>query len=274
MKPTELPTRVRATLDMRYPLSSEQKARFRAYRCVKLPHFWTPEVLEYFEPVVTHWVGKLTESMPDLSQRDTYGKAFRQAFNLWVHDSRVKEWVLSPRIRMVMEELLECTGVRMYHDQALYKEPGGGITPWHADQYYWPLDSDRVATLWMPLHAVPTEMGPLNFAQGSHVLTEGRQLEIGEDSEARIGARMRIGDFPVLQEPFGLGEVSVHSGWVFHRASPNQSAEMRKVMTGIYMDAQMRASEPVNAHQSADLAQWAPGVAVGELLNSRLNPQL
>ena len=34
-------------------------------------------------------------------------------------------------------------GVRMYHDQALYKEPGGGITPWHVDQVYWPVSNNN-----------------------------------------------------------------------------------------------------------------------------------
>ncbi len=38
-------------------------------------------------------------------------------------------------------------GVRLYHHQALYKEPSGGVTPWHADQYYWPLASDRCCTV-------------------------------------------------------------------------------------------------------------------------------
>jgi len=27
-------------------------------------------------------------------------------------------------------------GVRLYHDQALIKEPGGKPTPWHQDYYY------------------------------------------------------------------------------------------------------------------------------------------
>ena len=36
--------------------------------------------------------------------------------------------------------------VRLYHDQALFKEAGGGITPWHQDQHYWPLDTDRTIT--------------------------------------------------------------------------------------------------------------------------------
>ena len=58
-------------------------------------------------------------------------------------------------------------GVRMYHDQALYKEAGGGITPWHADQYYWPLETDKTITAWIPLQATPLEMGPLEFSAGS-----------------------------------------------------------------------------------------------------------
>ena len=42
-------------------------------------------------------------------------------------------------------------GVRLYHDQALNKEPGGGYTPWHCDAYYWPVLSDKIVTAWVPL---------------------------------------------------------------------------------------------------------------------------
>ena len=42
-------------------------------------------------------------------------------------------------------------GVRLYHDQALNKEPGGGYTPWHCDAYYWPVQSDKIVTAWVPL---------------------------------------------------------------------------------------------------------------------------
>ncbi|MBV8689372.1 MAG: phytanoyl-CoA dioxygenase family protein [Candidatus Eremiobacteraeota bacterium] len=51
--------------------------------------------------------------------------------------------------------------MRLYHDQALIKEPGAGYTPWHADQFYWPLDSAKTITAWVPLRAVPLEMGPI-----------------------------------------------------------------------------------------------------------------
>lgn len=39
----------------------------------------------------------------------------------------------------------------MYADQALYKEPHGGYTPWHCDAAYWPLASDKAVTAWIPL---------------------------------------------------------------------------------------------------------------------------
>ena len=81
-----------------------------------------------------------------------------------------KEGVAGKSEHLVEQEghgLLEVAGVRLYHDQALFKEAGGGHTPWHADQFYWPLATDRTVTAWVPLVDVPMEMGPLAFATGS-----------------------------------------------------------------------------------------------------------
>jgi hypothetical protein len=47
---------------------------------------------------------------------------------------------------------------------------------------------------------------------------------------------------------------------------------MRKVMTMIYMDADIRLVPPVNKHQQADWDAWCPGVEVGEIVDSLLNP--
>jgi hypothetical protein len=40
------------------------------------------------------------------------------------------------------------------------------------------------------------------------------------------------------------------------------------------MDADMRVSEPANAMQRNDLAQWLPGLGPGDLAASPLNPVL
>ena len=74
-------------------------------------------------------------------KRDTYNKAFLQVGNIWTKNATVKEFCWGQRLARLAAELMGVRGVRMYHDQALYKEAGGGITPWHADQYYWPISN-------------------------------------------------------------------------------------------------------------------------------------
>ena len=130
--------------------------------------------------------------------------------------------------------------MRLYHDQALYKEGGGGITPWHADQYYWPLSNANTCTVWIPLQQTPMEMGPLAFAAGSQNLLAGRDLVISDKSEEEIRDLIAGGRYRLDESPFELGEVSYHSGWTYHRAGRNVSSKARKVMTIIYMDAEMR----------------------------------
>ena len=141
--------------------------------------------------------------------------------------------------------------------------PGGGITPAHADQYYWPLASDRTITVWIPLQDTPLPMGPLEFYKGSHRTSIGRDLPISDESEARICAEMEAQGFEIDRAAYALGDVSFHAGWTFHRAGANQTDQPRSVMTMIYMDADIRVADPVNAMQQSDLAQWLPGLQPG-----------
>src|SRR5882672_2626735 len=83
-----------------------------------------------------------------IAERDTYGKAFLQIMNLWEVDEQVRKFTLAKRFAKIAADLLGVENVRLYHDQALYKEPGGGFTPWHQDQFYWPLSTTNTVTMW------------------------------------------------------------------------------------------------------------------------------
>ncbi|MEY2849225.1 MAG: hypothetical protein RI885_1892 [Actinomycetota bacterium] len=241
---------------------------------VKLSDVLDPETLRGYETEITAKVKELNTQHLPLEERDTYGKAFLQVSNLWRHSEIVREFVFSERLAGIATALLQTRGVRLYHDQALYKESGGGITPWHADQYYWPLSSDRTVTAWVPLQDTPADMGPLSFARGSHRFTFGRDLPISDESEARLEVELAKADFPLVAQPFALGDVSFHNGWTFHRAGANQSGRPRAVMTMIYMDADIRMTAPTNRFQSNDSATWMPGTAVDTIPDGPLNPVL
>lgn len=261
-------------LDQPYQLTQEQLDFYHENKFIKLKQVLDAETIAHFAEVIKNKVQELNTQEIPLEARDTYSKAFLQIMNIWTHDDEVKRFVFSRRIAQIATELMGVDGVRMYHDQALFKEPGGGFTPWHADQYYWPLSNDHTVTAWIPLQETPLEMGPLEFSAKSHLLQEGRQLKISDDSEQVISQKLRLGDFKTVVEPFELGEVSFHSGWVFHRAGANTTDKMRQVMTMIYMDKDMKLIQPKNENQQADWETWCPGATVGEVIDSPINPIL
>ncbi|ARK10619.1 phytanoyl-CoA dioxygenase family protein [Fibrivirga algicola] len=261
-------------LDTPYELSPEQINFYQTNRFIKLKNVFDAETLARYNDVISEQVAKMNTVTTALDERDTYGKAFLQLFNLWRENDAVRAFVFSKRLAKIAADLMQVDGVRMYHDQALFKEGGGGITPWHADQYYWPLSSDKTITAWIPLQPVPLEMGPLEFSAGSHQIVEGRELSIGDDSEKLIAAKLRVTDFKHVIEPFDLGEVSFHSGWVFHRAGANVTDQMRKVMTVIYMDRDMVLQQPINKNQENDWHTWCPGARIGQVIDTALNPVL
>ena len=270
----QLPLNIQQSLETPFILSQDQINFFRENGFIKLKNVLSPEVIQYMNETISTEVIRLNTQHLPIEQRDTYGKAFLQIMNIWTRSATVKEIVFSKRLAKIAADLMGVDGVRMYHDQALFKEPGGGHTPWHADQYYWPLSNDNTVTAWIPLQETGLELGPVEFSAGSQQLQEGRTLKISDDSEAVIQKKLTLHDFKKVVEPFEAGEISFHSGWVFHRAGANKTNNMRKVMTVIYMEKEMQLKEPENENQQADWDVWCPGAVVGEVIDTPLNPVL
>lgn len=261
-------------LDQPLLLDPEAIARFREDGFVRLPGVLDrATVASYGQAITAATLRHNTDHRP-LEERSTYDRAFLQVMNLWRVEEQARRFVFGKRLAGIAAALLGVRNVRLYHDQSLYKEPGGGITPAHADQYYWPLASDRTVTAWVPLQDVPMEMGPLAFYRGSHRENFGRDLAISDESEAEITRQMQARGFALDDQPYAAGDVSFHGGWTFHRAGANRSTRPRSVMTMIYMDAEMRVAEPRHEMQRADLAKWLPGLRPGDLAASPINPLL
>jgi len=162
--------------------------------------------------------------------------------------------------------------VRLYHDQALFKEPGGGPTPWHQDQYYWPLDTHNTITMWMPLVPVPASIGSMTFGSGSHRRGFLGEFYISEESD-RVFEDM-ITREGIRRDSYGAmrpGDATWHAGWTLHSAAGNPTDAMREVMTVIYHADGARILEPDNPSRQDDLNTWLPGRRPGDLADSPLN---
>lgn len=116
------------SLDSQYALSPAQIEEYRQNGHILLRGVLSPEEIAAYREVILDATLRNNRETRPIEERDTYGKAFLQVMNLWVTDDAVKQFVFSKRLAGIAAQLMEVDGARLYHDQALFKEPGGGHT--------------------------------------------------------------------------------------------------------------------------------------------------
>ena len=260
-------------LESDYRISEDQIRRFQTDGHVWLPAVAGADEIAAYRTVILSARDAFGPEATPLEERDTYGKAFLKGLNLWEKDEGVRRFTLARRFAGIAADLMGVAGVRIYHDQALLKEPGGGLTPWHQDQHYWPLETDNTVTMWMPLVDVSAEMGTMHFASGSHQGGYLGDRPISDQSEREFEQVVQSRGYRIAPgRAMRAGDATFHYGWTLHGAPGNSTDRMREVMTVIWFEDGARVSAPDNFNRRRDLARWLPGLKPGDRAASRLNP--
>jgi ectoine hydroxylase-related dioxygenase (phytanoyl-CoA dioxygenase family) len=193
------------------------------------------------------------------------GAAFMPVSDLWRVDEACRAFTFNPRYAVIAARLLACTRVRLYHDQAMFTEPGGASTPWHQDAQHWAVPGDRCLTMWMPLVDLTTDMGTLTYASASQRDGMRGDWPISPASQAYFSELVRGNGWPVVNAgAMAAGDALFHDGFVLHGAPANTTARLRAVMTVLYVADDTPLIEPRWPAQAAALAQWSPGQRAGE----------
>ncbi|MCC2684870.1 MAG: phytanoyl-CoA dioxygenase [Paenibacillaceae bacterium] len=267
-----------SVLDRDYSLQDGQIQQFQERGHICLRGVADEGGIAIVRPAINELVRKLNRQHTPLSERDTYGRAFLQIINLWKKgdgEAReiVRKFVLARRFAKIAADLMGVDGVRIYHDQALFKEAGGGHTPWHQDQIYWPLDTPNTVTMWMPLVPIGEEVGSMTFADGSHRKGFVSKAVISDESHKSLAEYIEgTGLATVTHGAMAAGDATFHYGWTLHSAPGNPTDTMREVMTVIYFADGAKVVEPDSNARKNDLKSWLPGLAPGDVAASELNP--
>lgn len=157
-----------------------------------------------------------------------------QVNNAYWTDVTIARLVLHPLIGRIAAGLAGVGGIRLWHDQLLYKPPRsgtGGTIGWHQDKGYWRcLDNDGALTAWVALDDVDEENGCMEVVPGSHawgLLSEDHfyQQDIDEQTK-RIEAKTGRG-FTTRSCVLGAGCVSFHHCMTVHGSRANISSRPR-----------------------------------------------
>jgi ectoine hydroxylase-related dioxygenase (phytanoyl-CoA dioxygenase family) len=241
---------------------------FRRDGFVVVPDLLEPQELAHFGKCVDAAVEARQRRRRPLEERSRYEQSFLQSINLWEDHPDVRALSFHPRVTGAAACLLGVEALRLWHDQALYKEPGGRETDAHQDQPYWPMREADALTAWIPFDDVRDESGRMGYVPGSHRLGLRRFVNIFLGEPEDVLARPELaGREPVFVD-VPRGAVAFHHSLTVHCAKPNRSERMRRVHTMIFFrDGATRGSEK-HPHPCVDRA----GLREGEPIASDVTP--
>ncbi len=129
-----LPPAIVAALDEPFSVTEQQREAFARDGFIICKQLLPPLLLQTLrEAIAAHTYARNPRTLP-LSERNTYDRAFIQVGGMWQHRGCAKALTFSKRVASTAAGLMATRGALLHHDQALFKEPGGGLTPWHCDQ--------------------------------------------------------------------------------------------------------------------------------------------
>ena len=250
-------------------VGDELVAAYRRDGFVVIPNLLSEEELATFGPAVDAAVAdRKGADHRSLQEKTTYEQSFIQCQNLWEDRPDVRPLTFHPGLAATAARLLGVGAVRLWHDQALYKEPGGRLTDPHQDQPYWPIVEPDTITAWIPLDGSTLDAGAMGYLPGSHELGLRIFVNIFSGEPEDVLAREELSRIEPVYVEVPKGGVAFHSGLTFHLARPNQTDRVRRVHTVIYFrDGCTRRGSTI-PHPSVDRA----GIAKGAPIVSSVTP--
>jgi phytanoyl-CoA hydroxylase len=168
-------------------------------------------------------------------ERDYYEGVFTQRNNLWQTDDHMRTLLIQPDLGRYVADVADIDGVRIWHDQALIKEPYGNPTAFHLDVPYWSFTSVDAITIWLALDDATLENGCLYYMPGSHLARKFDNVGITKQLGQLFEIYPDWADVTPIPCPVPAGGALLHNGLTFHGAGANMTPRRRRAMTCAYM---------------------------------------
>ncbi len=220
-------------------LSQAEVDRFRKDGFLLVDDFFTDEELDRYgrhvDAAVAHRTADDDRSMAD---KNLYEQTFVQCMRLWEDHPDVAPFVFHPKLCAAAAALLQTDAVQLWHDQALYKEPGGRKTDAHLDYPFWPVDRPELVSVWIPFDDVEPGGGMMSYVQGSHVAGITDFVDIGQlrgGEPVDLLQEEHVARLPIVPVAAAKGSAIFHHACTIHAADANETDQTRRVFTMVYM---------------------------------------
>jgi len=183
-------------------------------------------------------------------------------------DPVIARLAVHPFIGAMAARLAGARGIRLWHDQLLFKPPDSGArgnVGWHQDQHYWQCAQPaELLTAWVALDDVNEENGCMQVVPGSHrwgLLPEGDFFNADLDAlRARIETATGR-EFRTAPCAIPAGACSFHHCLTVHGSGPNVSSRPRRsIVVHLQPDGtRYRAGTSADGHMNVRLLSGRSG---------------
>jgi phytanoyl-CoA hydroxylase len=164
-----------------------------------------------------------------------YSQVFTQCLRLAdIHDE-MRELVYDRRIGKMAATLSGAEGMRVWHDQALFKPPLGNPTAWHLDNPYWSFSSKQSLSFWIALDDATPENGCMWYVPGSHKEATYENVGIGQNQADLFKVYPQWREIDTACGACSAGSMVWHNGLTAHGAGANMTRHPRRAMTCAFM---------------------------------------
>jgi len=220
-------------------LSRQQVEQFATDGFLRVDGFFSNEELDRFSKAVDAAVAyRSSDDHRSLGEKNLYEQTFVQCMRLWEDQPDVRPFTFHPKLCAAAAALLDTDCVRLWHDQALYKEAGGRKTDAHLDYPFWPVVETDLVSVWIPFRDVHPEGGMMSYVQGSHRIGYTEFADIGQlhgGEAVDLLEDPKIAALPLVPMPASRGSAIFHHACTIHTADANTTDATRRVFTVAYM---------------------------------------
>ncbi len=193
-----------------------------------------------------------------------YAKVYTQCIGLAKEEEGIRKMIQDPRVGKAAATLAGVKGIRLYHDQALYKQAYGNPTAWHLDNPFWSFHSHQAMTMWVALEDATMNNGCMSYVPGTHLMANHeKNLSIGDNFAGLFKLYPDWVKIDPVSCPCKAGTVAFHNGLTAHGAGVNITNKPRKA----YAVAFMPDGSVFNGIKDVLPADYFKSLKVGDVLN-------
>ena len=224
---------------MKYRITKEQQEFYRQNGFVVIEDFLDNQELETWRSVTEDAVQQRLRERNGLTNQDDpdafYSQVFVQCVRLADTHEGMARLMLDARLGEAAATLAGVQGIRIWHDQALFKQPYGNPTGWHLDNPYWSFYSRDAISIWVALDRATLANGCLWYMPGTHKTARIDNSGIGANIASLFNIYPEWATMSAVPAPCPAGSAVFHNGLTAHGAGANMTRFPRRAMTCAYM---------------------------------------